>query len=275
MNNVFQQNKLWICFTYLLLIVEYVAFAALPYMLGKTIDGLLLRDYEAFGFWLGSFVAATIVGTARRRLDTRVFQRVWLSKSLEAIKKLRERGVANSFIVSRMGWIKTYGDFFEFTLPATFHAVIEVAVAIFMIWLVMPITSLLLAGLILVGITTSYVLGHYVQKVDKEWQILRERADAKLMVGELDGIEEDYEGIRKRQVQRSDLDALNWRWLEILQILATVIAIFALVNVDYSVGSIMTTLLYTTKLFEKAGILTYYFWHVKQIQMVDNMLEKL
>lgn len=274
LKSVFFANRRWICCAYILLTIEFAIFAVLPHLLGNTIDSLLKDEYRDFWIYVAAFVVAVSIGTTRRRLDVRVFQQVWVDKSLEAIKKLRERGVGLSFILRRVGWIRTYGDFFEYTVPSTFNCVIEIAISVVMIWLVIPYTAVLLSFLALVGIFSTYVFSFYVQKVQSQWQELRELTDAKIVAGDFSMLEEDYDKMRHKHIRRSDLDAFCWRWIEILSIVSSIIAIFALVQSHQSVGSIMATLVYAGKLFEKSGILSFYFNHLKEIQMVDQILEK-
>jgi hypothetical protein len=274
LKSVFTANRRWIFCAYTLLTVEFAVFAILPHLLGNTIDSLLKDEYRDFWIYVGAFVVGITIGTTRRRLDVRVFQQVWVDKSLESIKKLRERGVGLSFILSRVGWIRTYGDFFEFTVPSTFNCVIEIVISAAMIWLVIPVTAYLLIGLALVGILSTYIFSFYVQRVQMEWQKLREDTDARIVSGEFSTIEEDYDKMRHKHVRHSDLDAFCWRWIEILSIVSSIIAIFALVRSNQSVGSIMATLVYTGKLFEKSGILSFFFNHLKEIQMVDKILER-
>lgn len=181
-------------FTYLMLCVEFALFSILPHMLGKTIDALLAGSRQQFYMYLLASVAACIIGTARRRLDTRVFMQVWVDKSLDSIKDLLNRGIRKSFILS--------GN------------------------------------------------------------------------DDFDQLEQDYNGLRDKYIQKSDLDAYCWRWVEVLSIIASVIAIFALVDSKQSAGTIMSSLMYTGKLFEKAGVLSFFFNHWKQIKMVDDVLRK-
>lgn len=274
LHTVFTRNKRWIFFTYLMLCVEFALFSILPHMLGKTIDALLAGSRQQFYMYLLASVAACIIGTARRRLDTRVFMQVWVDKSLDSIKDLLNRGIRKSFILSRVGLVGTYGNFFEFTIPSTFSAVIEILISFLMIWWVIPEMSYWLGALALLAIFSTYAFSFSIQRVERETQVLREETDARIVNDDFDQLEQDYNGLRDKYIQKSDLDAYCWRWVEVLSIIASVIAIFALVDSKQSAGTIMSSLMYTGKLFEKAGVLSFFFNHWKQIKMVDDVLRK-
>jgi ABC-type multidrug transport system fused ATPase/permease subunit len=274
--DVFDKNKYWIFFTYFLLIVEFLAFSVLPYLLGKTVDGLILKNYNSFWIYLTIFISATLIGTIRRRLDTRVFSKVWERKSLEVLRSLKNKNIPGTTIISRLNWMSVYGDFFEHTLPTTLHSSIELLVASFMIWLVIPNTSYVLIFMAILGISLSYFVSFRLMKYQKQYQKIREETDAKIVQDKQDETElinANYESMRKNSVKRSDLEAFNWRSIEILSIVGIVIAIFALIESSYSLGSIMSTLMYTDSLFQKSSMMSFYFFHLRQIKMVDEFLD--
>jgi hypothetical protein len=279
LGSVFRANRRWIASTYALLCVEFVAFSGLPYLLGRTIDGLLAGDRRYFGVYLSCSLAAFVLGVTRRRLDTRVFTGVWVGKSLESIRRLAARGVSKSYILSRVGLVGTYGNFFETTVPATVAAVVDLVVSFVMVWMVVPTTAYVVGLEALVAVGSTYVFSFFIQRVERETQFVRERADARIVADDLSHIEADYAHLRRKYVRRSDIDAACWGFVDLLKIAADAIALFALVRwaagqATPPVGTMMATLMYTAKLFEKAGFLSSYFNHLKQIQMVDDILAK-
>ena len=274
LREVFYSNKYWILFTYLLLLVEFSLFAVFPYIEGKTIDSLLKNNYQWFYVFITTSILTAVVGTTRRRVDTRVFQKVWSKKSLETINRLKNRNISNSVILSRIRWISTYGDFFEYTMPTAIRCVIEIIVSTIMIVSFLNWMSSLIIVLAFVGLATSYLISFHVQTKKREYQETREQTDVDINNDIYSNLELSYDKMRKIQIRISDLEAFAWRWFECLHIVGSIITMMTIVKLHPTVGGILSAMIYTNKLFDNAMMMTTYFWHLKEIQMVDQMLEK-
>ena len=279
LGSVFRANRRWIATTYALLGIEFAAFSVMPYLLGKTVDGLLAGRRRYFGIYLACSLGAFVLGVVRRRLDTRVFTGVWVDRSLVSIRRLASGGVSKSYILSRVGLVGTYGNFFETTVPATVSAVVDLVISFAMIWVVVPVTAAIVGLEALLAIASTYVFSFFIQRVERQTQVARERTDARIVADDLSRIEADYAGLRRQYIRRSDIDATCWGVVDLLKIAADATAMLALVRwaalqPTPPVGTILATLMYTARLFEKAGFLSAYFNHLKQIQMVDDILAK-
>lgn len=273
LREIFKKNKWWIGFTYCVLLLEFLIFALVPYLLGKAVDGLLQQDYHSFGVYVALSTVGLVIGFFRRRFDTRIFMRIWRDKATDTVKDMNQRGVDSTKVVSRYRLVGTYADFFEFTLPTSISSMMEIAVSLFMIWLVLPWGSLFVLILALLAMLSYYYFSFQIQKTELEIQKLREKTDAAIVAQDMSTIDADFEEMRQKWVKRSDLDAYSWSVNDILAIVAEVAILILVVVNGHSVGTIMSTLTYVYKLFERTGLLSFYFNHVKQIEMVDGVLK--
>lgn len=266
------QNKWRIGFTYLLLVSEFVMFALIPFLMGKAIDSLLKNSFDNFYFYLSISIAAMFIGVFRRRFDTRTFVRIWHSKTYSAICYMIGRNVDSSKIISRAGLARTYGDFLEYTLPAIINAVIDLVIAIIMIWMVVPVTAYQVAVMVLLTFVVQYWFSIALRKIEIEEQKVRENNDAAIVQKDVDTILEGHKKLMKLMVRGSDIEASCWRLVELLGIIAEVMIVFALVQSEFTAGMIMSTVAYGHKVFEKTNFMNFLYSHIRQMQVAEKFM---
>ena len=79
---ILKENKLKISLIYSLLIIQYVLFSIMPYLLGKAIDGLLIKDNFPLILLLITEITALILGYGLKRIDTIVFMKIFCDKEM-------------------------------------------------------------------------------------------------------------------------------------------------------------------------------------------------
>lgn len=274
LRNVYAENRTYIVGTYLLMGFEFALYAVLPWVLGLAVDSLLAGHREEFWWYLGLSLVGMVVSTTRRRIDTRVFRRVWKDKTIDAVHQQRKKGVKGPRIVSRCQMVLHYGDFFEFTVPAFVNALLAMVVSAVMIVYVMEWMSVWIMLMTLLSIVVSYLLSLYVKWNEAECQKNREQRDARITHEDFSEVEGDYEKLRRLYVFRSDADASAWRLIELLHIGATVLALLYLCQHGGTAGAIMATLMYVNKLFDHVTVFSCFFNSVSMVQVANEVLNK-
>ena len=273
LKDIFKDHKAWIIFTYSITVLEFALFAFLPYLLGKAIDSLLADNTEDFVFYIGCSVAGLIVGFVRRRMDTRVFMSIWRIKAIDTINSLIGRGVPTAKLFSRSQLVKRYPDFFEFTIPLMVSATMEIAIASVMICLVVFWTGLIVTGLAILAVASSWLFSLLIRRIENRMQLIRERRDKALSERNMAAVEEEYVHLTKDWIKYSDLDAYCWGVCDLLGIVATVFLTLAVVEADASIGMILASVTYCVKMFERSGFMAYFFNHIQELAVFKEFLE--
>ena len=114
--------------TWFLTFLETGLWVILPMLLGFTIDGLLIRDFEPFWQLCGILAALVIVAVLRQLIDTRVFgtMRVELGKVLAE----RNRGLPVSALNARVLMARELVDFLEQELPVLMAAIVQLVASV-------------------------------------------------------------------------------------------------------------------------------------------------
>jgi membrane protein implicated in regulation of membrane protease activity len=272
LKDIFNSHRAWIVFTYVVTVLEFAFFGMLPFLLGRAVDALLTDHTEDFVLYVSCCVTGLVIGFIRRRMDTRVFMNIWRLRAVSSIGGMMDRGVKTTKLFSRVDLVKRYPDFFEFTIPMTVSAVMEIAIASVMIYLVVPWVGLIITALAILAVVSTYLFSRLMRSIEVRMQGVRERRDDALNQRNLDGVANEYVHLQKDWIIRSDLDAYCWGICDLLGILAEVILIVAIVKENVTVGTILASVTYCGKMFIQSGFLAYFFNHIQEIIVADKYL---
>jgi hypothetical protein len=91
---------------------------------------------------------------------------------------------------------------------------------------------------------------------------------------DVDKVQDCYDRSLKNEVRHSDLMAASWGILDTLSLMATTVILVSVIKSGHSIGIITSTLTYTTRLFERAEIVGYFFNSLKGVEIADHVLAK-
>lgn len=269
---IFRQHKWRILWTYVLTGVECLTFACIPALLGRAIDDLIAGRYSGLGIYLAFTVGSLAIGVTRRRLDTRVFSRIWVQHSAHALGGLLERGVSPSKIISRNKYISTYVDFYEYTVPLCIWSISEFVVAFVAIvgtlhgWA----TAIVIPA---VGVITFVGWqSKLVGRVEEACQRERETVDTAIVKQSVPEAAQAWDRLANGYIRKSDLDAWGWGMTDVLTILAMTLAMILVVQKQATLGTILALLDYIRRLFDRAGGLSFLFNHIRCLRVADSYL---
>ena len=197
--------------------------------------------------------------------------KVWRDVSVGIVRSLVGCGLRSTIVINRAELTYRYTNFFEGCLPRTAGCVIDIIVALIMIFLVIPSTGLIVTAATFVSLMLSYHLACRQKVVDVKVQEERERVNHAIENNQMDEVEHGYHELKKLYVRESDINAINWSTTDIIEIICKVLIIFALAKQGHSVGTIMATVSYGLRLFQKTGVLTYTFMEIKELEVANNL----
>jgi hypothetical protein len=270
---ILKENKLQISLIYSLLIIQYGLFSIMPYLLGKAIDGLLIKENSGLVLLLVAEIAALILGYGLKRIDTIVFMKIFCDKAIKAVQILRDKNMIPAKIAARYQLVGYYSDFFEYSLPQIINSFIGAGTALTMLYITDHKIGLIATVLFFFMIIVNKVYSFKTQKVDLDIQNNKENINHSLMENleykpHLINLSSDY-------IKKSNLDAANFFFNDSLSILMHVCIMLMLVYTNPTVGAITSTLLYVDKLYGVTYNIFYFFMFMRGIENTNKLLHEI
>lgn len=269
---IFSLHKTRILITYGIFLVEFVLFAFLPYFLGNGIDALMAKQHFAFWLYVGLAVSGEVIGYFRRRLDTRVFVGIWSSCVSKAICALMDRGLPKEVVMTRSHLVRHYSDFYEYTLPATVSCIVNIVISCWMIFIASSTASSIIL-LIVLSLYLCHYFSHKIQKAELDVQDSREAVGKSISDNDKEAVASSYHTMGARLIRRSDLDALAWLGTGSISLLSQLIVVVLVANQGHTLGTIMSCIAYTNRIYERVDILGSLLNQLKQVEIADQLLE--
>lgn len=272
LKEIFNENKWGIIFTYCLTISEIILESCIPYMLGLSIDDLLCKKYFSLAYFIIPFLLVVIIGTFRRKYDTRVFSTIYKNKATKTIAQLKKIQLDKKKISIRYGLVGVYSDFFEHTLPNTVKIVLCIIISLIMIAFIQISLLIALLPFLIIIFLVHRNYGHSTQKVEYSLQKTREDISHSLIddmdCGEL------LEQQKNLFIHKSDLEATNFFVSDSLALIAQVICILIITSSGITIGEITSVFMYCERVVYNGcnGFILYA--NFKLIEMTDDLLAK-
>jgi ABC-type multidrug transport system fused ATPase/permease subunit len=269
---ILKENKLQITFIYAMLIIQYGLFSLIPYLLGKTIDGLLIKDNFYLLILLTAEITALLIGFFLKRYDTKVFMKIFCDKAIKAVQILRNKNIIPAKIAARYQLVGYYSDFFEFSLPQIIQAFIGATTALTMLYLTDHKIGILATILFIGMITVNKIYSYKTQKIDLNIQTEKENINHSLM----ENLEyKNYlQNLSQNYVRKSNLDAANFFFNDSLSIIMHLATMLILVYTQPTVGVITSTLLYVDKLYSVTFNVFYFFMFIRGIENTNKLINE-
>ena len=269
---ILKENKLQITFIYAMLIIQYGIFSLIPYLLGKTIDGLLIKDNFYLLVLLTAEITALLIGFFLKRYDTKVFMKIFCDKAIKAVQILRNKNIIPAKIAARYQLVGYYSDFFEFSLPQIIQAFISATTALSMLYLTDHKIGILATILFIGMITVNKIYSYKTQKIDLNIQAEKENINHSLM----ENLEyKNYlQNLSQNYVKKSNLDAANFFFNDSLSIIMHLATMLILVYTQPTVGAITSTLLYVDKLYSVTFNIFYFFMFIRGIENTNKLINE-
>jgi ABC-type transport system involved in cytochrome bd biosynthesis fused ATPase/permease subunit len=107
-----------------LVLIEAVIDLLFPLMIGLAINGLLVDEFDGLIFLGALGVAALVIGSVRRFVDTRIYAGIYETVASELVDREDRNGVATSAISARAGLLRELVEFLENSMPESISAII-------------------------------------------------------------------------------------------------------------------------------------------------------
>lgn len=259
--------------TWLLVSLENVLLALIPYLIGTAIDALLAKQYESL-YTLGLvLVLLTLVAVMRRVYDTRIYGTIRVELGCEL--GLRHAELAVSARTARMDMARELVDFLEEQVPELLTAAIQIVVAL--VILAFFHQNLLLSALAM----TAAMIGLY-SLVHRRFYTLNAglNGQMEMQVGVLElkkpkPLLEHLRSLRRWEVKISDTEA------GLYGVIFLMVIAFILYNLwfgtslpNISTGSIYSIVSYSWSYVEAALVLPYSLQSLTRLHEITQRINR-
>ena len=241
---LFIQNRLRICITYSLVILENIGSILTPLVIGYAINRLIKQRYDGLVFLIIGWIVLVSIATFRRLYDTHTFATIYGQLATQVVLKQRGQETSNSKVIARAALAKELVDFFERDIPTMMGATSTLVGAVVMLSIIDGISGL--SSLLLLfplGIINyfNFKQSHALHsKLNNE---VEREADV-IVDSTPDGVIEHFTLLAKWRVKLSNLEATNFGTMEIFVLGLVVIVLSRNAVADSKPGDVYAVLAY-------------------------------
>lgn len=228
--------------------MPYTIILIQPFVLGKSIDGLLKNDYNPLIVYATLHILHLFLGTWRRIYDTKTFSAIFTDTAILLAAKLKDKGFDKSIIVARVGLSKEMINFFENDLKALFdflYAVIGSLVVLSFYDIHLLYYCLLL---FLPEIFINYFYFQNVSTLNKELNDQTEKEVAVIESGNYESIKTHFNLLTSWRIRLSNSGAINFALIELFVLGLIVSSLIRYCSVgNNSIGEILAVFQYVMR----------------------------
>ncbi len=237
--------------TWAITLVETALLAALPLLIGRSIDGLLTDEWRPFAYLIGAVFLLLTVAVGRRVYDTRVYGSMRAALGSAIVE--RAQGQPVSAVNARLTMGRELVDFLEEELPLVLTATIQVIASVVILF------SFDRALALSAGAATATLLLVYGASAPRFFRLNRDlNAQAEEQVtriesGVMEAVRAHLLSIRRHEVRLSDTESIVYGL--IFGLLMAMLAFnlwFAATRTDASPGEIFSIVTYSYEFMESA-----------------------
>ena len=269
-----RRYRLPIAGTFVLLVLENMLELALPYLLGRAIDGLIAGSFHDWRLYLGIAVAMILIAVGRRMYDTRAYQRIYREVGDETAAREAERAAGPAKITARVNFVKDFTDFFEIMLPMAMVSAFTLIGSVAMLTFLSPRLGLgalavaLLVGLVFAVSRKRIVALNTSLNDEMERQVDLLGADPPRRAGH-------FRALTAWRIALSDLEARNFGLVQLFTTLLVAGALVQLIRYDQaSEGQVFAALTYLLQFAQSVVILPYTYQEFVRTREIGQRLSR-
>lgn len=260
--------------TWLMVLLEGIAFLAFPLVIGMALNDLLEGSYHGVKLLILLSLAELIIGTIRRFYDTRAYGKIYRSVSTELVVRERERGASTSAISARSQLFTEFVEFLEFSIPEISHNFINLAGTLVIIgFLHIKILWVCLAAVmftvLIYWITSSRILG-----LNKGQNDEFEKQVGYISKGNLKQVRAHYHRLMGWKIKLSDLETINFFgvWLGLAAALVSAVILLGEAE-GASVGAAVSIIMYVFGFIESVIAFPLYYQQLVRLKEISGRLQ--
>lgn len=271
---IFNQNKLRISLTFLLVILELISNLLFPLFMGFAINGLLGKSYDELIVLAILVIVSVLLGSLRRFYDSRVYGKVFIHTAQSLVDSERNKGSSTSTIAARINLLAELVEFFENSFPSIVSGVIGILGTLIIIsGLDFRITLMCLGVVVFIviiyGLTSNRNL-KLNQRYNDELETLVDRLDSK----DRSSIHEYFTSLTRTNIKLSDLETFNFSTVITVAMGIFIVAMMMSVDGETNYGAIFSLLMYVFEFIERVIIMPLYYQNYLRLKEISIRLSQ-
>lgn len=236
LKDIYQQNKFRLFVVYALNILEESAYLAVPAASGMLIDSFLNGTTNGIVIFSAVYLGWNILGVLRKALDTISFTKIYNDVTIKIIEHHKAKNIDTGKINARIELLREVVTFFETDLPFLANSFVTMLGAAGLLYFYNPQLMLICLVIIVPSLIVNYWFG---KKMVAATTAVNNEYEKQLDIIEnenLDGIRHYLQNIRRINIRKSTLEAVNFGTLEIFvftMIFASIYIVCHTPNIDY------------------------------------------
>lgn len=270
---IFKRYRGRISGTFGILLVENLLQVAEPLVLGLAVNSLANGTWEGVYAFLGVTLAMVVIGTLRRRYDTRVYGGIYQELSEEVATRAIDEDEDLSPAIGQASLLKEVVDFFENELPMGFASVFGIVGALVMLLVLAPQVGAV-AAVAAASIGAIFFLSR--GRMIRLNGLLNDEIEARsrvFMERKRESLESHFSGVVRHTIALSDLEARNFGLSYLFVIGMITYALYYTVAVtDAQIGDVFAILTYASQFAEGVLVLPFmYQQYVRTSEITGRM----
>lgn len=259
--------------TWTLTLFETFLLAALPLLMGLSIDGLLNDNWTPFIYLMGAMGLLLVSAVGRRLYDTRAYgtMRVELGKAV--VEKGKDEPV--STVNARLTMSRELVSFLEEEMPILITAVVQVIVSIAVLWSFHGFLAAAAGGATVAALLIYGVAGGRFFRLNGDLNTQTEKQVTILDKGIKEAVATHLLSIRRHEVRLSDTEAVVYGLIfAVLMAMLSFNLWFATTQTGASPGQIFSIVTYSFEFIESAVMLPIALQSLTRISEITERINR-
>jgi ABC-type multidrug transport system fused ATPase/permease subunit len=240
--SIWRENRWAIGFIYLLNVIEETFYLLIPSSVGLLIDTFISN--KGFGIW--AFVITYIgwqgTATYRKIKDTITFTSLFNQFSLKVIENHKEKNIETTKTNARVELMKQVVAFFETDLPFMMNSLVSIIGSCILLYFYNAKLLIISVFIILPSLIINYFYSKKILLATRQVNDQYEKQIDVIENGTKEELNTYFTTIRKLNIRKSTLEALNFGLLEIFVFIVIISSIYIICKTDkMNYGSIVAS----------------------------------
>ncbi|UAA37416.1 hypothetical protein KIH87_11895 [Paraneptunicella aestuarii] len=262
--------------TFVLVVLENLVFISQPYLIGKSVDGLIEGSFDQLYVYIGIMVIFVFMSTFRRIYDTRTYANIRAKLSIETVSHQRNANSSLSATSERTALCDEILGFFEAGLFVIVKSFVEIIGSLVMLAFI-DIKLCIAAFCAMVVIQCIwYGTRPYVRDLFTQRNNQREKKVQEIESGNNKRIKAHFLRLAKIKIGLSNYEALSFGAFQIIGISVFIYAAYVTTGLDtITAGLLYTCLNYVTSLNNAIIRLPNVFHSIVGVNEISKRLQHL
>ena len=260
--------------TWFFVVLEGMAFVAMPMVIGWAVDGLLNGVYDGVFQLAGLSAFLLFVGAGRRFYDTRAYGKIYQKVAAESVEREWEKRSPLTKTSARTNLLAEFIEFLEESIPEVLQQVISVVGTLVIILSIDRTVFLACLGAVVITALVYQISGQKIYRLNRGQNDEFERQIDAISSVDREQLRTHLSRFTKWRIRLSDLETLNFSvvWIILGSLLIyTIVAVSTGGNSTF--GQIIAAVMYVFGFIEAVMAFPFYYQQLVRLKEIASRLD--